>query len=131
MISQSLKDNQIHLSIDSMDFSYRIPVKKIGNSIDWKIGEKGTEGIVMKHVSAWTLKLFTANVTDEKFVKQFEKIVKAHAPDNTIDWEETFDAVNVQNEYNSMKKENAKSDHKLTEDEIISALSTKYKLDLT
>ena len=131
MINQSLKDNQIHLSIDNMDFSYRIPVKKIGNSIDWIIGEKGSENIVMKHVSAWMLKLFTSNVTDEKFVKQFEEIVKAHVPDNTIDWEETFDAVNVQNEYNSMKKVNAKNEGQLTEEEIISALNTKYKLNLT
>lgn len=126
MINQALKEDQIHLSIDNMDFSYRIPVKKIGSTIDWKIGEKGTEGIEMKHVSKWTLKLFTKNVTDEKYISQFEAIVKAYSPDNTIDWEETLMAVNVQNEYNSLKKAN-----KLSEEEIISSLNTKYKLDIT
>lgn len=129
MINQSLKDDQIHLSIDNVDFSYRIPVKKIGQTIDWKIGEKGNEGIEMKHVSKWTLKLFTKNVTDESFITQFENIVKEHAPDNTIDWEETQMAIKVQNEYNSLTLGIA--ENKLKIKEVISLLNEKYKLDIT
>ncbi len=131
MIKQSLKDNQIHLSIDNMDFSYRIPLKKIGNTVDWKIGKKGNEGIVMKHVSTWALRLFTKNVLDEKLIKQFEHIVQAHAPGNTIDWEETFTAIDVQNEYNSLIKSNSAAENKLSEEEIILTLNSKYKLDIT
>lgn len=129
MINQLLKDDQVHLSIDNVDFSYRIPVKKIGQTIDWKIGEKGNEGIEMKHVSKWTLKLFTRNVTDESFITQFEKIVQELAPDNTIDWEETLMAIQVQNEYNSLKL--VKGENEMTEMEIISFLNEKYKLDMT
>jgi hypothetical protein len=51
MIKHSIKDNVISLSIAKMDFSYRIPTTKIENTIDWKIGEKGTDGIVIKNVS--------------------------------------------------------------------------------
>ncbi|PWH87205.1 hypothetical protein [Brumimicrobium oceani] len=126
MIKQKLFENQIHLSIDNEDFSYRIPLKKIGHTIDWKIGEKVSDHIELKHVSKWALKLFTKNVTNEEFISQFKAIVKAYAPDHTIDWEETLMAIQVQNEYNSLIKEN-----KLNEEEIISSLNTKYKLDIT
>ncbi|WP_107038166.1 hypothetical protein [Brumimicrobium mesophilum] len=129
MIKESIFDNQIHLSIENKDFSYRIPIKKIGQTTDWKIGEKGNEGIEMKHVSKWTLKLFTRNITDESFITQFEKIVQEHAPDNTIDWEETALAIKVQNEYNSLSL--VKNKNKLNESEIISFLNEKYKLDIT
>ena len=65
MIKHALKDNLVSISIAKTDFSYRIPIKKIGNTIDWKIGEKGTEGIVIKSVSTWTLQLFTKNITED------------------------------------------------------------------
>ncbi|HLW29735.1 MAG TPA: hypothetical protein VKX29_02685 [Brumimicrobium sp.] len=123
MIKHSLKDEQVHLSIDNMDFSYRIPVKKIGNTIDWKIGEKGSETIVMKDVSSWALKLFTKNVSEEKYITQFTYIVKEYAPKNNIDWDETLMAINVQNEYNNM------ANNKVDNQEIISTLNEKYKLD--
>ena len=131
MIKQSLKDNQVHISIDHKDFSYRIPLKKIGNSIDWKIGEKGETEIVMKKVSTWTLQLFTKNVTDDKYVTQFEYIVQEHAPGNMIDWEETITAVKVQNEYNQMIKANQIANNPMTQDEIIASLNSKYQLDIT
>lgn len=123
MIKHSLKDEQVHLSIDNMDFSYRIAVKKIGNTIDWKIGEKGSETIVMKDVSSWALKLFTKNVSEEKYITQFTYIVKEYAPKNNIDWDETLMAINVQNEYNNM------ANNKVDNQEIISTLNEKYKLD--
>ena len=76
MIKHSLIDNLVYISIDNVDFSYRIPIKKIGNSIDWRIGVKGTAGIVMKNVSTWTLQLFTKNITDNKYVNQFKSILE-------------------------------------------------------
>ena len=85
-----------------MDFSYRIPIKKIGNTIDWRIGEKGTKGIVIKNVSTWTLQLFTKKTTEDKYIKQFKSIVQEHRSNNTINWEETVLAVNIQNEYNQL-----------------------------
>ncbi len=51
MIKHSLKNDIVHISIDKMNFSYRIPVNKIGSTIDWRIGKKGTKGIVIKNVS--------------------------------------------------------------------------------
>lgn len=125
MIKHSLNDNQIHLSIDNMDFSYRIPVKKIGNTIDWKIGVKGSEGIVMKDVSIWTLKLFTNKTTEENHIAQFQQIVQEYSPKNTIDWEETLLTLKVQNEYNSLI---TGSKNNVDEEEIISTLNEKYQL---
>ena len=84
MIKHSLKDNLINVSIDKKDFSYRIPVKKIGNAIDWRIGEKGTKGIVIKNVSTWTLQLFTKKTTEDKYIKQFKSIVQEYSANNTI-----------------------------------------------
>lgn len=128
MINHSLKDNLISLSIDNMDFSYRIPVEKIGKTIGWKIGGKETEGIVMKNVSKWTLQLFTKNATDDKYVQQFKSIVQEHAPKNSIDWKETLLAVTIQNEYNGRVALNAKAPKKLEGSEILSILEKKYNL---
>lgn len=129
MIKHSLIDNLVYISIDNVDFSYRIPIKKIGNSIDWRIGVKGTAGIVMKNVSTWTLQLFTKNITDNKYVNQFKSILEEHSTNNTIDWEDTLLAVIIQNEYNKLIAANITAEKKNSEDEIISMLKKKYKLD--
>ena len=112
-----------------MDFSYRIPIKKIGNTIDWRIGEKGTKGIVIKNVSTWTLHLFTKKTTEYKYIKQFRSIVQEHCSNSTINWEDTLLAVNIQNEYNWLITTNNTAKKKINEDEIISILKKKYKLD--
>jgi len=129
MIKHSLKDNLIYISIDKMDFSYRIPIKKIGNTLDWRIGEKGTKGIIIKNVSTWTLQLFTKKTNEDKYIKQFKSIVQEHCPNSTINWEETLLAVNIQNEYNWLITTNNTAEKKINEDEIISILKKKYKLD--
>ena len=129
MIKHSLKDNVVYLSIDKTDFSFRIPVKKIGNTIDWKIGEKGTTGIVIKNVSTWTLHLFTKKTTEEKYIKQFKGIVQEHCPNNAINWEETLLAATIQNKYNWLRTTNDTAEKKINEDEIISILKKKFKLD--
>ncbi len=129
MIKHALKDDLIHLSINKIDFSYRIPVKKIGNTIDWKIGKKDTKGIVIKNVSAWTLNLFTNKTTEDKYIKQFKSIVEEYASDHTINWEETLLAVSIQNQYNWLITSNNTAEKKISEDEIISILKKKYKLD--
>jgi hypothetical protein len=125
MIKHLFKNNLIYLSIDKIDFSYRIPIKKIENTIDWRIGKKGTKGIVIKNVSKWTLQLFTKKTTENKYIKQFKGIVQEHCPNSTINWEDTLLAVNIQNEYNWLNT----ADKKINEDEIISTLKKKYKLD--
>jgi len=128
MIKHSVKNDLIHLSIDNLDFSYRIPLIKLGKAIDWKIGEKGTKGIVIQNVSAWTLQLFTKKITEDKYIKQFKEIVQEHSEKNTVNWEDTFMAVNIQNEYNWLTTKD-KADQKISEDEIVSTLKKKYKLD--
>ena len=129
MIKHSLKDKLIFISIDNRDFSYRIPITKIGNTTDWSIGEKGTKGIVIKNVSRWTLHLFTKKTTEDKYIKQFKSIVQEHSSNSNINWEETLMAVNIQNEYNWLITTNATAEKKIDEDEIISILKKKYKLD--
>ena len=129
MIKHSLKDNVIYISIDKIDFSYRIPIKKIGNTSDWRIGEKGTAGIVIKNVSTWTLQLFTKKTTEDKYIKQFKSIVQEHSPKSSINWEDTLMAVNIQNEYNWLITTIKTAEEKIGEDEIISTLKKKYKLD--
>ena len=129
MIKHLLKDDLIHISIEKIDFSYRIPIKKIGNTIDWRIGEKGTTGIVIKNVSTWTLHLFTKKTTEEKYIKQFKSIVQEHCPNNAINWEETLLAATIQNKYNWLRTTNDTAEKKINEDEIISILKKKFKLD--
>ncbi|MFD1553278.1 hypothetical protein DNU06_06340 [Putridiphycobacter roseus] len=128
MIKHILKENLISISIPKKDFSYRIPVEKIGNTVDWKIGKKNEEGIVIKNVSAWTLQLFTKNVTEEKYVNQFKNIVQEFSPKNSIDWEDTFLAVTIQNRYNWLMTTNATAANKMEEQDIIADLKKKYKL---
>ncbi|NOQ72695.1 MAG: hypothetical protein GQ574_11865 [Crocinitomix sp.] len=128
MIKHTLKENLIYIAIGKKDFSYRIPVQKIGNTIDWKIGAKETKGILIKNVSTWTLQLFTKNITEEKYIKQFKSIVQEHSPNNTIDWEATLLAATIQNEYNWLVRTNDAAAEKITEDEIISNLKKKHKL---
>ena len=129
MIKHTLKDEVISISIDNRDFSYRIPIKKIANAIDWRIGEKGTKGIVVKNVSTWTLQLFTKKTTEDKYIKQFISIVQKHSLNNTINWEETRLAVNIQNEYNWLIKTNSKAEEKINESDIILNLKKKYKIN--
>jgi hypothetical protein len=129
MIKHSLKDDLVYISIGKIDFSYRIPLKKIGNTIDWKIGAKDTKGIVLKNVSTWTVQLFTKNTTEPKHIKQFQSIVQEYSKKNSIDWETTFMAVNLNNDYNWMLSTNAGAKEKINEEEMISRLTKKYKLD--
>ena len=129
MIKQSIKENTLYISISNIDFSYRIPMAKLGNTIDWKIGTKETEGITIPTVSSWTLQLFTKKVTESKFVKEFMAIVGEHAPENTIDWKNTLLAANVQNQYNWLLETNKTAKNKQTEEEIIESLKKKFNLD--
>jgi len=129
MIKHTIKDNLIYISISKKDFSYRIPIKKIGNVIDWRIGENGTKGIVIKNVSTWTLRLFTKKITEEKYIQQFKNLVQEHASNNNINWEDTLLAVNIQNEFNWLITNNNLSKKKGEENDIISNLIKKYKLD--
>lgn len=126
MIKQTLNDNILSLSIANKDFSYRISLKKLGNRIDWKIGEKDTDSIVIKSVSTWALQLFTKTVTDMSYVEQFKLIVQEHCPNNAINWKETYLAVKIQNEYNALTKTN---DSLHNQNEIIAMLTKKYDLD--
>jgi len=123
MIKHSVKGEVLHISIENMDFSYRIPLQKLGKLIKWRIGKDGTDGIVMKNVSNWMLKLFSNKTTDDKHLEQFKNIVQEYAPGNSIDWNETVLAVNVQREYNRLQVED-----KMEEKEIILNLEEKYKL---
>ena len=129
MIKHSLKDKLISVSIENLDFSYRIPVKKVGNTVDWRIGEKGTEGIVVKNVSTWTLQLFTKETSLDKYLEPFKSLVQEYAPKNTINWEDTLLAVNLQNEYNKLNAAGTAAEPKISEDEIIATLKKKYKRD--
>ena len=129
MINHSLKDGTIYISIENMDFSYRIPQDKIGSTIDWKIGAKGTMGIVIPEVSKWTLQLFSKKPIEDKYVKLFKGIVQEYAPTNEIDWKETQLALNIQNEYNSLIAPTNATDKKNSEDEIITLLKKKFKLN--
>ena len=129
MIKHSIKDDLLYISIAKTDFSYRIPVSKIGNTIDWKIGEKGTDGIITKTVSKWMLQLFTKAITDDKYIKQFKSIIEELDPKNSINWPDTLSAVNIQNEYNWMVKTNSTAKEKISEEEIISTLKKKYTLN--
>ncbi len=123
MINHTLNDNILSISIANKDFSYRISLKKLGNRIDWKIGGKDSEGILIKDVSTWALQLFTKTVTDAQYVKQFKSIVQEYCPNNAIHWEDTFMAVKIQNEYNALSKTNQ------DQNEIIAILTDKYDLD--
>lgn len=128
MINHSIKDKVVSVSIANIDFSYRIPVKKMGNLVNWRIGEKGAEGIVMKNVSTWTLQLFTKNVTDDKYVQEFKEIVQKYAPNNSIDWKETLLAVTIQNEYSVAAAANEAAAKKMDDAEILSVLEKKHGL---
>ena len=129
MIKQVLKDDLLYISIDKIDFSYRIPIKKIGATIDWRIGTKGPKVIVVKDVSKWSLQLFTKETTEYKYIKQFKSIVQNHCEDNTINWDDTLLAINIQNEYNYLKIMNNKAEEKINESEIILNLKKKYKIN--
>lgn len=129
MIKHTVKDNLIHISIAKTDFSYRIPLNGIANTIDWKIGAKETQGIVIKNVSSWALQLFTKNITEEKYVLQFKAIVKTLSPDSSINWKDTLLAITVQNQYNWLTSATAPTKKKLSEEETISNLKKKYKID--
>lgn len=126
MIKHELKKDQLHISIENKDFSYRIPLNKLESLIDWKIGKDTSNTIIIKNVSKWALKLFTNNITTSENVKQFKGIVQQYCPENTIDWTETEKALNIQSHYSNLvlnlKKEN------LSDIEIISKLKKKYQL---
>ena len=129
MIKHELKDNLIQLSIAKTDFSHRILVEKIGKAIQWNIGEKGSECIIIRNVSRLTLRLFTQQITDEKYILQFKSIVQEYAPKNNIDWKATLLAVAIQNEYNSRMANQKTAATKMTSEEIIFLLEAKYGLD--
>ena len=129
MIKHTIKENVVYLSIANQDFSYRIPVEKIGNTTDWKIGKKETEGIVVPNVSTWTLQLFTKKTSENKYIRQFEAIVQEQSPSNTINWENTKLAVNIQNQYNWLLETNKTAKKKMSYEEIILSLKKKFNQD--
>jgi hypothetical protein len=124
MIKYSLKDELVHLSIDKKDFSHRIPVSKIGKAMQWNIGKNGSEIIAIKNVSKWMLRLFTQQITDEKYITQFKSIIEEYCPNSNIDWKATMLALTIQNEYNSRLAQG-----KMNAKEIIAVLEEKYRLD--
>lgn len=75
MIKHALKDNQLHISIEGKDFSYRIPLNKIEDSINWKVGNDKSNVITINNVSKWTMKFFTNNFTIINHVRSFKGIV--------------------------------------------------------
>lgn len=123
MIKHSIINDLLHISIDNMDFSYRIPVNKLGKTIKWTIGENEDERIEMKNVSKWALQIFTKKPMHEKYIEQFKTIIQEHSVGNSIDWKETTLAVSVQQDYSQLKTKGNK-----TEAEIISLLEEKYQL---
>jgi hypothetical protein len=129
MIKHELKDDLIYLSIDKKDFSHRIPVEKIGKAIQWTIGKNKPEGIIIRNVSKYTLRLFTQNVTDSNYVEQFQNIVHQYAPKNNIDWKATLLALKIQNEYHSRIAVLKATKDEMTEDQLIAILEAKYNLD--
>lgn len=128
MIKQSLKDQILHINIANLDFSFRIPISKLGVFINWRIGENKSKGIVIDSVSKWAIQLFTNKVTEPKYVRQFQNIVLQHSPICAVNWENTFLAVNIQNDYNWQKSSSNTAKIKVSEDEIIAKLKQKYKL---
>lgn len=129
MINQAIKDNILSVSIPHQDFSYRIPVGKLGNTVSWKIGKKESDAIVIENVSKWTLQLFTKSVTESNYVKEFIAIIQENSPTNTIDWEKTKLAVTVQNQFNWLTESNKTAKKKMTEEEIVESLKKKFNLD--
>ena len=127
MIKHELKNDQLHISIENKDFSYRIPLNKIEDLINWKIGKDVTNNILIKNVSKWTLKLFTNNFTTIEHVKQFKGIVKQYAPENTIDWLKTEKAINIQSHYSNLALDLKKESP--SEGAIIAKLKKKYQID--
>lgn len=127
MMKHELKNDQLHVSIEKKDFSYRIPVSKLEDLINWKVGKDKSNTIVVKDVSKWATKLFTKGITTMDDVKQFKGIVQHYCPDNTIDWVETEKAINIQSHYTNLvldlKKENP------SEEAIIAKLKKKYDLE--
>ena len=128
MIKQSLKDQILHINIANLDFSFRIPISKLGVIINWRIGENKSKGIIIDSVSKWAIQLFTNKVTELKYVSQFQNIVLQHSPKCPINWGNTFLAVNIQNDYNWQKSSSNTAKIKVSEDEIIANLKQKYKL---
>ena len=128
MIKQSLKDQILHINIANLDFSYRIPTAKLGDIINWRIGENKSKGIVIDSVSKWAIQLFTNKVTELKYIRQFQNIVLQHSPICAVNWENTFLAVSIQNDYNWQKSSSNTAKIKVSEDEIIAKLKQKYKL---
>jgi len=129
MIQHHCTEALVHLSIDKKDFAHRIPVQKIGKAIQWNIGPKGPDGIIIRNVSRWTLRLFTQQFTDESYLDEFKAIVHEYAPKNNIDWKATTLAVQIQNEYTSRMEQQLWAQEKMSEGEIVSFLEAKYGLD--
>ena len=127
MIKHELKDNQLHISIENKDFSYRIPQNKLEDLIDWKIGKDKSNSIVIKNVSKWATKLFTKNITTMDDVKQFKGIIQKYCPENTINWVETEKALNVQSHYSNLVLDLKKENH--SEASIIAKLKKRYDLE--
>ena len=128
MIKQSLKDQILHINIANLDFSYRIPAAKLGDIINWRIGENKSKGIVIDSVSKWAIQLFTNKVTELKYIRQFQNFVLQHSPICAVNWENTFLAVSIQNDYNWQKSSSNTAKIKVSEYEIIAKLKQKYKL---
>lgn len=127
MIKHDLKDNQLHISIEGKDFSYRIPLNKIESTINWKIGNDKSNVIKVNNVSKWTMKFFTNNFTTIAHVRFFKGIVAQYVPDNKIDWIETEKAINIQSHYNNLVLDLKKE--KLSDNQIIAKLKKKYDLE--
>ena len=129
MIQHTLKDDILSISIANKDFSYRISLKKLGNKCNWKIGDNDSEQIIVKGVSTWALQLFTKVVTELKYVEQFKVLVQEFCPKNSIHWEDTFMAVKIQNEYNSLTQKTNPTKNSDIDKELIAQLTDKYDLD--
>ena len=56
-------------------------------------------------------------------------IVQEYSSDSNINWDDTYLAVNIQNQYNYLTTDNHSAEKKNSEDEVISILKKRYQLD--
>lgn len=127
------------LDLSPREKEYPVAKERLGRAADYNLTYMvAPHDLVFKNVSELILHLTTTRGISEEYAVKLGEFIKTHAPENQIDWDSTYKALRVYQEYTELVKPTLpkkgegllqnileRSDNRKT---IVTSLKAKYNL---
>lgn len=106
MLNYEIINDYIKIPYSNKRPRYSVELRKLGESIDWRIVEYYNEPIIVKNVSHWVMHLFVSKNLSVEFAIEFQELIKKLCPENKIDWIATERAIKMHEAYRLLLDDN-------------------------